>query len=1117
MKQRHRTLPSEHADIVGAVQFVKGTLQADAARSRRSIPHRRQYPMAPLIHRDQVLAMCKEYYFPEERSSCMNRSPRRIFETKIEAVGLDWSRLLNTSKTAECTLAYLYIRALLMRMLGQHVVDSDVKPNKYTTPETLLRLIQLLTFRGCQLPLTAAAVETKLRRAIGFALPSSSQKLCVNLLPLESPEFSVDLVSTIQSYCIITFEAAAYLESHASSNWASPEVLEFHDIDALSKLNVARGHWLVTLLLANGTKLFSSSKLFVRLCNCMRSVNASLKATICKALIEILVVWHESILRVHTDVPLPSNMFFLKLFRESSFIPHMRLSIEKRIALERRQRRLSFSTYVQTTVHVLAALNCLEERFVTHFSNAGQTLEKVLPPKLVCAMPYALHLMLDASGHELSRTCVYELRLSEAICGMNPSQESYRLVYRGSHMHAIVGDLMPSRAYHFKLRVIATTGVPLTTYSERVSYETSTGSPCVFDKGKCGTDILVSKDGLTSMYVGNESWSTIMGSTPLIAGVNTWEITIEASETSYLFIGVAQKSADLQTFLGGDDCSWGFIGDRALYHKRTKLKMYGERFGEGDVVTVSLDTNFCTLSFQKNGIDLGVAFKGLSGDLYPAVAFYNRGQRVRLALSPSMSPGAGIVIAQSPCAYGIDDFFHFLKIMLSISIQGSVQVKSCYRVYEIHKRWYSGFLKWATSVAGYSLLIDDSDAACFQHGVVAGQQLKTPRGIASVRGVGSGLLWCHCKPETGLFFLAHPEATRAHEPRCKVAMDFERYSAILTRQHNINIDRVLIDVIDTLSLFYHANPWNVAPRNIIEEFRSQSLLKVSEIFDEQDLLDSVLCRASLLLSFNQEVPCSLPFLMHASNLGNQRFTKSWITGGLCEIKYPSLVLSLSRNYIFAFTKKNIFNQYIRYTTAQAKKAEDDYDYPDDLPLVVLNRRKALVDPMAAPEVPQKAYSLILSSFTFVFVQLRLSSSVFGQLFDELHFLEAPLLRMGYMHPMDDGQERTFKVKFDGEGVDDYGGPYREVFAQIPSELQAFKCSPDSSRTTCYLPVFQPTPNTASDTELDVPKFILRPQYTAPMYLELCNFPGQLVGIALRSKVSISQRTRLCGHTRCHRH
>ena len=61
--------------------------------------------------------------------------------------------------------------------------------------------------------------------------------------------------------------------------------------------------------------------------------------------------------------------------------------------------------------------------------------------------------------------------------------------------------------------------------------------------------------------------------------------------------------------------------------------------------------------------------------------------------------------------------------------------------------------------------------------------------------------------------------------------------------------------------------------------------------------------------------------------------------------------------------------------------------------------------------------------------------VFVQAFDELHFMEPSALRMAYTHPMDDGQERTFKVKFEGEGVDDYGGPYREVFAQFCSELQ----------------------------------------------------------------------------------
>ena len=42
--------------------------------------------------------------------------------------------------------------------------------------------------------------------------------------------------------------------------------------------------------------------------------------------------------------------------------------------------------------------------------------------------------------------------------------------------------------------------------------------------------------------------------------------------------------------------------------------------------------------------------------------------------------------------------------------------------------------------------------------------------------------------------------------------------------------------------------------------------------------------------------------------------------------------------------------------------------------------------------------------------------MFGQAFDELHFLEPSALRMAYTHPMDDGQERTFKVKFEGRGL-----------------------------------------------------------------------------------------------------
>lgn len=119
----------------------------------------------------------------------------------------------------------------------------------------------------------------------------------------------------------------------------------------------------------------------------------------------------------------------------------------------------------------------------------------------------------------------------------------------------------------------------------------------------------------------------VLGNQGFMEGRNYWEIRIDRSPTAYLFVGVALRQANLSTFLGGDQHGWGYIGDRALYHKRSKLKLYGDRFGQGDVIGVTLDMDEGTLSFSRNGIGLGVAIQHLSGVIYPAVAFYNRGQR----------------------------------------------------------------------------------------------------------------------------------------------------------------------------------------------------------------------------------------------------------------------------------------------------------------------------------------------------------------------------------------------------------------------------------------------------------------------------------------------------------
>ena len=171
---------------------------------------------------------------------------------------------------------------------------------------------------------------------------------------------------------------------------------------------------------------------------------------------------------------------------------------------------------------------------------------------------------------------------------------------------------------------------------------------------------------MQATYGSNESWKTIVGTEAFSCGRNHWEIKIESSSTAYLFIGVTTRRAELTTFLGGDAYGWGYIGDRALYHKRAKVKTYGERFGQGDVIGVTLDMDRGTLSFSKNGLDLGVAFDGLAGQIYPAVAFYNQGQQISLLPYSFMCPGAGLSIKDSPSSAGVPDTVELAHILGSM-------------------------------------------------------------------------------------------------------------------------------------------------------------------------------------------------------------------------------------------------------------------------------------------------------------------------------------------------------------------------------------------------------------------------------------------------------------------
>ena len=84
-------------------------------------------------------------------------------------------------------------------------------------------------------------------------------------------------------------------------------------------------------------------------------------------------------------------------------------------------------------------------------------------------------------------------------------------------------------------------------------------------------------------------------------------------------------------------------------------------------------------------------------------------------------------------------------------------------------------------------------------------------------------------------------------------------------------------------------------------------------------------------------------------------------------------------------------------------------------------------------------------------------SVFAQLQSETKSWGGAALRRGYVAKGHGGQKRAFRVKLIGEGVNDYSGPYREVFTDAVGET--LKTLSDDRGGA--LGVLDPTPNNSS--------------------------------------------------------
>ncbi|CAG9464204.1 unnamed protein product [Pedinophyceae sp. YPF-701] len=162
--------------------------------------------------------------------------------------------------------------------------------------------------------------------------------------------------------------------------------------------------------------------------------------------------------------------------------------------------------------------------------------------------------------------------------------------------------------------------------------------------------LAISPDGLVCQSRAPK-WSGGRGSTGVCKGKAYFEATVR--DEGLCRVGWSTKAASLE--LGTDKHGFGFGGTGKASHAKQFLD-YGEAYGLNDTIGCLLDCDSGTVSFSKNGTDLGVAFE-IPGHLkgqtfYPAVCLKNAeiGFNFGATQLRSQPPAGYVALASAPAA-----------------------------------------------------------------------------------------------------------------------------------------------------------------------------------------------------------------------------------------------------------------------------------------------------------------------------------------------------------------------------------------------------------------------------------------------------------------------------------